>query len=447
MKFFFAARVASAYEARTLSEFDSVSVAIPWRERAVQAALRSSGGEYSNPTDVLFAFVRRHLPDHATAYEQGDATRLRAFVEQHCTDARMLLDSVHEGHNWRGERAESVLWFSAYFNGVRVELTTTPSANNPHGLFVFSKDRATVSAVIEAWSKWNLRPAGRSLVHAHGWQQAPDIDAEIGRTTWDDIVLAPALFDDLRRTIDGFVKHRAAFEALGFPWRRGVLLVGPPGTGKTLVCRAVAAQLSEFPFLYVRDLQGNEYGKNPISAIFDRARKLAPCVLAFEDIDSFISEGNRAVFLNELDGFSANTGLFVIASSNHPERIDVALLKRPSRFDRVFHMGLPAEAERAEFGRRLLTRSALATRVESELDVNALAQQLAKESDGFTPAYLKEVYLAAALALAQRGVERLGAEYAVECKEQLRVLRDQMKKTRDAAALGELESQEIGFRR
>jgi DNA polymerase III delta prime subunit len=444
VKFFFAMLGSSAYHLRTLS--DRSSALVPWRERAVQAALRASG-EYSNPTDVLFSYVRQHLPGHCTGYDQGDAARLRAFVDQHFTDARSMLDTTHEGHNWLGECAESVLWFAAYFNGLRVELTTTPSANNPHGLFVIAHERATVTAVLDAWSKWNLRPAGRSLVHAHGWQQAPDIDAEIGRTTWEDIVLSPSLLEDLRRTIDGFVQHRAAFEALGFPWRRGVLLVGPPGTGKTLVCRAVAAQLKDYPFLYVRDLQGNGYGNNPISSIFDRARKLSPCVLAFEDIDSFISEGNRAVFLNELDGFSANTGLFVIASSNHPERIDVALLKRPSRFDRVFHLGLPAEPERAEFGRRLLQRSALSTRIEPSLDVDSLAKQLAKDSDGFTPAYLKEVYLAAALALAQRGVERLGAEYATECNEQLRVLREQMKKTRDASALGELDAQEIGFRR
>lgn len=358
-----------------------------------------------------------------------------------------MLEGSHDGVTWRGDRYPTVLWFVARFAGERVEITMTPSAQNGHGLLLASTNASVLHALADKWASFNLRPAGRCLVHSHGWQQAPELDAEIGRTTWDDIVLPAQLFDDLRRTIDGFVKHRAAFEALGFPWRRGVLLVGPPGTGKTLVCRAVAAQLNEFPFLYVRDLQGNEYGKNPITAIFDRARKLAPCVLAFEDIDSFISDGNRAVFLNELDGFAANTGLFVIASSNHPERIDVALLKRPSRFDRVFHLGLPAEAERAEYGRRLLSRGALSAKLAPELDVAALTAHLAKKSEGFTPAYLKEVYLAAALALAQRGVERLGPDYADECKEQLDVLREQIKKTRDAASLGELEAQEIGFRR
>jgi ATP-dependent Zn protease len=423
------------------------SIETPWRERAIRAALLSAGGEYSNPTDVLLSRIREHLPGYASLFASGETLRLREFLDAHCTDITALVDGTHEGQSWRGERYHTVLWFSARFEDALVEVTTTPGAQNSHGLILASKSAATIAALADRWMAFNLRPAGRCLVHSHGWQQAPELDAEIGRTTWDDIVLAAPLLEDLRRTIDGFVQHRSAFEALGFPWRRGVLLVGPPGTGKTLVCRAVAAQLREFPFLYVRDLQGNEYGKNPITAIFDRARKLAPCVLAFEDIDSFISDGNRGVFLNELDGFAANTGLFVIASSNHPERIDVALLKRPSRFDRVFHLGLPAEAERAEYGHRLLSRGALASRIASDLDVRALTAQIARDSDGFTPAYLKEVYLAAALALAQRGVEKLGAAYADECREQLKILRDQLKKTRDAAALGELESQEIGFRR
>lgn len=395
----------------------------------------------------MLSHVRTHLPGYATLFAVGDSQRLSEFVHKECTDVRSLLDGSHDGVTWRGDRYATVLWYAAQFAGERVEITMTPSAQNGHGLLLASTDAKVLHALADKWASFNLRPSGRCLVHSHGWQQAPELDVEIGRTTWDDIVLPQQLFDDLRRTIDGFVMHRAAFESLGFPWRRGVLLVGPPGTGKTLVCRAVAAQLSDFPFLYVRDLQGNEYGKNPITAIFDRARKLAPCVLAFEDIDSFISDSNRAVFLNELDGFSANTGLFVIASSNHPERIDVALLKRPSRFDRVFHLGLPAEPERAEYGRRLLSRGTLASKLAPELDVAALTSQLAKKSDGFTPAYLKEVYLAAALALAQRGVERLGQDYADECKEQLDVLREQIKKTRDAASLGELDAQEIGFRR
>jgi transitional endoplasmic reticulum ATPase len=422
-------------------------VGTPWREKAIRAALLAAGGEYSNPTDVLLAQVRAHLPGYATLFAVGDAQRLGDFVRAECSDLQSMLDGSHHGVTWRGDRCPTVLWYVGRFQGERVEITTVPSAQNAHGLLLAATNAEVLCALADKWAAFNLRPTGRCLVHSHGWQQAPELDAEIGRTTWDDIVLAPQLFEDLRRTIDGFVEHRSAFEALGFPWRRGVLLVGPPGTGKTLVCRAVAAQLREFPFLYVRDLQGNEYGKNPITAIFDRARKLAPCVLAFEDIDSFISDGNRAVFLNELDGFSANTGLFVIASSNHPERIDVALLKRPSRFDRVFHLGLPAEAERAEYGRRLLSRGALAAKLEPALDVPALTAHIAKKSDGFTPAYLKEVFLAAALALAQRGAERLGQDYATECKEQLDVLREQIKKTRDAAALGELDAQEIGFRR
>lgn len=418
-----------------------------WREDAILAALDCSGSEYSNPTDVMLSAIRKNLKGAFTMYAPGDTARLSLFLQQECTRITHMLSGRHEGTNYRGESSESIRWDLVQFRGASLEVTSTPGAQGSHGVLIAGFDEAVVRAFCTAWGAFTVKPHGRTLVHSNGWQPSKEIDAVIDNMSWDDIVLAPSLIADLRRTIDGFMQHRSAFEALGFPWRRGVLLVGPPGTGKTLVSRAVAAQLKSLPFLYVRDLQGAEYGKNPISAIFDRARKLAPCILSFEDIDSFINDANRGVFLNELDGFVANTGILVLASSNHPERIDEALLKRPSRFDRVFHLGLPAEPERREYAVRLLSRGTLASRILPELDKEQLAAHIAKESEGFTPAYLKEVFLAGALALAQQGVEQLGANYAAECKEQLRLLREQMRKTRDASALGEMESQEIGFRK
>jgi hypothetical protein len=418
-----------------------------WRDRAVLDALNCSGSEYSNPTDVLLSAIRTNMRGAFTLYVPGDVMRLSLFLQTECTRVSPMLSSRHVGVNYRGDFTESIRWDVVEFRGTTLEVTVTPGAQSAHGILIAGYSEDNVRALSAAWSSFTVKPHGRTLVHSHGWQPAKDIDDVIETMSWDDIVLAPSLIADLRRTIDGFFQHRSAFEALGFPWRRGVLLVGPPGTGKTLVSRAVAAQLKTLPFLYVRDLQGAEYGKNPISAIFERARKLAPCILSFEDIDSFINDANRGVFLNELDGFVANTGILVLASSNHPERIDEALLKRPSRFDRVFHLGLPAEPERREYAIRLLSRGTLASRILPELDKEQLAAQIAKDSDGFTPAYLKEVFLAGALSLAQQGVEVLGQAYATECKEQLRLLREQMRKTRDASALGEMDSQEIGFRK
>lgn len=68
--------------------------------------------------------------------------------------------------------------------------------------------------------------------------------------------------------------------------------------------------------------------------VFRKARAEAPCVLVLEDLDSLINDGNRSFFLNQLDGLENNDGLLVIGSTNHYDRLDPAITKRPSRFDR-----------------------------------------------------------------------------------------------------------------
>ena len=160
-------------------------------------------------------------------------------------------------------------------------------------------------------------------------------------------------------------------------------------------------------------------------------------------MDGFVNEHNRTVFLNEMDGFGSNEGLLIIASSNHPGKIDEALLKRPSRFDRVFHIGLPGPDERREYCRRLLGRGTLAARLSPSLDVEALAGQVAERSDKFTPAYLKEAFLAAALQRAQAGATDLDALYAEAVLEQVEELRAHQKRMRDPDALAEMSGGEM----
>jgi len=212
-----------------------------------------------------------------------------------------------------------------------------------------------------------------------------------------------------------------------------------------MVCKAAAAALGELPFLYVREMRG--YDREPLGEIFDRARRLAPCVLAFEDIDGFVGPNNRTVFLNELDGFKSNEGLLIIASSNHPERVDEALLKRPSRFDRVFHLGLPALDERRRYCELILFREGLAKKLSTGLDPSDLAQRIAAASEGFTPAYLKEVFVSAALRCAQEGIEVLDEAFADAALEEVAELRLHLKRARDPEVLAQMQpASTAGFR-
>src|SRR3989442_4448545 len=83
-----------------------------------------------------------------------------------------------------------------------------------------------------------------------------------------------------------------------------------------------------------------------MGTVFARARMTNPCLMVFEDIDAMIDDENRSFFLNELDGFESNTGLVVLATTNHPDRLDPAILDRPSPLDRQYHFNLPATGGR-----------------------------------------------------------------------------------------------------
>jgi AAA+ superfamily predicted ATPase len=107
-----------------------------------------------------------------------------------------------------------------------------------------------------------------------------------------------------------------------------------------------------------------------------------------EDLDSLINAGNRSFFLNELDGFAANTGVVTLATTNYPERLDPAILDRPSRFDRKYHFDLPAENERLSYVR--LWAASLA---ETLKPTDAGLEHVAAGTKGFSFAYLKELFL------------------------------------------------------
>lgn len=111
---------------------------------------------------------------------------------------------------------------------------------------------------------------------------------------------------------------------------------GPPGNGKTISMKAIIKQAdaSNYAPLYVRSFRSYKGDEGAMVDVFDHARRVAPCVLIFEDLDSLINNQNRSFFLNQLDGLDSNDGLLIIGTTNHLNNIDPALRSRPSRFDR-----------------------------------------------------------------------------------------------------------------
>ena len=127
-----------------------------------------------------------------------------------------------------------------------------------------------------------------------------------------------------------------------------------------------------------------------IRTIFERARRVAPCVLVLEDLDSLVTDENRSFFLNEMDGFAGNEGLATLATTNYPERLDPALVERPSRFDRKYLFDLPGGAERLAYLRKW--QATLAPELQPTEDRMMVVSGL---TEGFSYAFLKELFVSA----------------------------------------------------
>lgn len=152
--------------------------------------------------------------------------------------------------------------------------------------------------------------------------------------------------------------------------------------------------------LYVKTLNGGFGGPEyAIRQIFTRARAAAPCMLIFEDLDSLVTPFVRSYFLNEVDGLESNHGILMVGSTNHLERLDPGISKRPSRFDRKYLFSLPNRDERVlycQYWRKKLSGN-------KKIDFpEVLCDMIADITEEFSFAYLKEAFVASLLAIAAK---------------------------------------------
>ena len=174
------------------------------------------------------------------------------------------------------------------------------------------------------------------------------------KVTFDDIAGLDEEKEELKEIVE-FLKKPKKFAEMGAKIPKGVLLYGKPGTGKTLIAKAIAGE-ADVPFISMSVSEFIEMfaglGASRVRKLFDKARKLSPCIVFIDEIDAIgsrrtsnsgaESENNQTLnqLLVEMDGFSTEETIIVLAATNRPEMLDKALL-RPGRFDRQVTIPAP----------------------------------------------------------------------------------------------------------
>ena len=268
-----------------------------------------------------------------------------------------------------------------------------------------------------------------------------DSETTKSKTKFDDVAGLEEEKHEMIEIVD-FLKNPERFNKMGAKIPRGVLLCGQPGTGKTLIAKAIAGE-ANVPFI---SMSGSEFiemfaglGASRVRKLFEKAKKIAPCIIFIDEIDAIgsrrntsggaESENNQTLnqLLVEMDGFDTEETIIVLAATNRPEMLDKALL-RPGRFDRRITIGLPDMRGREA----ILKIHAKDKQFANDVNLKSIAEDTA----GFTGADLANILNEAAIiatineheAITNKDIEDAVKKVTVGLEKQSRVISEKDKK-------------------
>ncbi len=235
------------------------------------------------------------------------------------------------------------------------------------------------------------------------------------KISFDDIAGLDEEKEELKEIVE-FLKKPKKFTEMGAKIPKGVLLYGKPGTGKTLIAKAIAGE-ADVPFI---SMSGSEFiemfaglGASRVRKLFEKARKLSPCIVFIDEIDAIGSrrssnsgaetENNQTLnqLLVEMDGFSSEETVIILAATNRPEMLDSALL-RPGRFDRQITIPAPDLKGREEI-LKIHSR-------DKKLADDVSLENIAEDTAGFTGAELANILNEAAIIATKKEHEAITNE-------------------------------------
>ena len=266
-----------------------------------------------------------------------------------------------------------------------------------------------------------MRQQGGNKAFTFGKSKARMFAGGKNRVTFKDVAGVEEAKEELNEIIE-FLKEPKKFQRLGGKIPKGVLLIGPPGTGKTLLAKAIAGE-ANVPFF---SISGSDFvelfvgvGASRVRDLFDEGKKHAPCLIFIDEIDAVGRQRGTGLggghdereqtlnqLLVEMDGFDPNEGVIIIAATNRPDILDMALL-RPGRFDRRIVVSTPDVKGREE----ILIVHTRNTPIAKDVDLKVLA----RSTPGFTGADIANMVNEAALFASRKGkkaIEMEDLEYA-----------------------------------
>jgi len=269
-----------------------------------------------------------------------------------------------------------------------------------------------------------LQGGGKGAM-SFGKSKAKLISDEKIKITFKDVAGVDEAKEETYELID-FLKNPSKFYNLGGRIPKGMLLIGPPGTGKTLLAKAMAGE-AKVPFFTI---SGSDFvemfvgvGASRVRDMFEQAKKYSPCIIFIDEIDAVgrhrgagLGGGHdeREQTLNqllvEMDGFTDNTGIIVIAATNRPDVLDPALL-RPGRFDRQISVNLPDLKGRIDILKVHIKKVPLSKNVNLEL--------IARGTPGFSGADLANLINEATLFTAKINKSLINMEALEKAKDKL----------------------------